>query len=80
MRRSLVILSMAMMSILTPGCTENTGVEESEVKEDTVSSRSLPEKHAHSSPHGGLVKTAGDYHIEMVSGHDKLIFLFAGWE
>jgi len=32
------------------------------------------EDHAHGSPHGGVVKTAGDYHIEQVVGEGKVSY------
>jgi len=32
------------------------------------------EDHSHSSPHGGVVKTAGNYHIEMVKGEGSVSF------
>ncbi len=32
------------------------------------------EDHAHGSPHGGVVKTAGDYHIEMVVGEGEVSY------
>lgn len=30
--------------------------------------------HAHKAPHGGMVKTAGEYHIEMVMSEGKMVF------
>lgn len=40
-----------------------------------ISARTFAQKdHAHASPHGGVVKTAGDYHIEMVMAGDKISF------
>ena len=32
------------------------------------------EDHAHKATHGGVVKTAGNYHIEMVKGEEKVSF------
>ena len=32
------------------------------------------ESHSHKAAHGGTVQTAGDYHIEMVAGADKISF------
>ncbi len=37
-----------------------------------TSSFSQTKGHTHSSPHGGMVQTAGDYHIEIVSVKEKV--------
>lgn len=47
----------------------------------TAISSAQEKAHEHGSPHGGTVKTAGDYHIEMVMAKDKMtIYLLDGKE
>ena len=33
------------------------------------------EDHGHASPHGGVVKSAGDYHLELVTGNEGALTL-----
>ncbi len=40
----------------------------------TVISFAQTKEHAHGSPHGGIVQTAGDYHVEMVMAKEKMTF------
>lgn len=40
----------------------------------TTASFAQEKGHSHGSPHGGIVKTAGDYHVEMVMAKGKATF------